>query len=111
MSPKRSVGVEDDWEAVHDGERHLSALPHLDDNVSQHYSVELLQLVYSCVEYDQDARPSFSSLRREIFRRTRGPGGLQQNDLANGMRASTHQEVASVGLKPDPYGIGNTLPP
>jgi serine/threonine protein kinase len=111
MSPNRPVGVEDDWDAAHSGSRHYSVLPHFQDDVDGFYSEDLVQLVYKCVDYDQATRPSFAYLQREIWRRTRGPGALQQNDRASGMRASAVQETVSLGLTPDQYAIGTNLPP
>jgi len=110
MMSRNPVGVKD-WAATHKDCEHKVALPQLTTDAVESYSLALMDLVYSCVEYNQADRPSFAALRRDILRHTRGPGSLPQDeDLAIGMRASTVQQIASLGLN-DRYAVGANLPP
>lgn len=109
MSRYRSVGVEDGWSAAREGSRHISDLPHLTDEAAANYSDVLVDLVYDCVEYDQNNRPSFSEVRNTILHYTQGAGGLPQNDLARGMRMNGVQQMQQIGLRYDRWAVGNPL--
>ena len=109
MSRYQSVGVEDDWSAAREGSRHPTNLPHLTEEAAADYSEELVNLVYDCVEYDQNDRPSFSEVRNTILHYTQGEGGLPQDDLADGMRVGGVQQMHQIGLRYDRWAVGNPL--
>lgn len=110
MSRREEVGVLDDWAAARGEDTEDPAdFPGLTDEAAADYSDELVQLVSECVKYNQEDRPSFSDLRDTIFRHTRMNGGLQQDDLARGMRQSIIPQRVRLGLTPDRYVAGKNL--
>lgn len=109
MSRYQTVGVEDDWSAARGGSRHLSDFPQLPDEALKDYSAELVNLVYDCVEYHSDHRPSFPEVRNTILRHTQGAGGLPKDDRAHGMRLGGVQQMHQIGLGYDRWAVGNPL--
>lgn len=109
MSRHQDVGVEDEWSDARGGSRHPSDLPHLTDEAAGDYSEELVELVYNCVEYDQNARPSFSEVRDTILHYTQGEGGSPDDDRADGMRVDGEEQMLQIGIRYDRWAIGDPV--
>jgi serine/threonine protein kinase len=109
MDRHGGVGVWDNWAAARAGSRNPADYPHLDAQAAANYSERLVSLVSGCVEYGPNDRTSFFTLRAAILYHTQGQGGLPQNDLAQGMRASTVQQLGQIGLGPDLYALRSAM--
>lgn len=117
MSRNRDVGVEDHWGAALSGSKNDDDFPHLTGEAADNYSDDLVRLVSTCVKCNQDKRPSFGELQKTISYFTQGARGmphgqrgLSGHDRADGMRMTDDPQLQQLGLVPDRWAVGQSLP-